>query len=107
MLKSQSCDHPTLTAQRDIYMVGPLYTPNTCLSILLNYMGNERNGKEVGEIALVEQKPIGVSRRNQTGMEIKITVSKPGVEEVCETSPCVRLHCTGKAVSKLSRVGGT
>lgn len=68
-----------------------------------------RNGKEVGEIALVEQKPGSMQTEpDRNGdQEIKITVSKLGVEEVCETPPCVTLHCTGKAVSKLSSVGGT
>lgn len=74
-------------------MVRPLYTPNTCLSILPNYTGNERNGKEVREIALVEQKPRSIQTEpyRNGDPEIKMTVSKPGVKEILKY---VKLHAT-------------
>lgn len=47
-------------------------------------MGNERNGEEAGQIALIEQKPksIQTERDQNVDQEIEITVSKPAIEEV-------------------------
>lgn len=47
-------------------------------------MGNERNGEEAGQIALIEQKhkSIQTERDQNVDQEVEITVSKPAIEEV-------------------------
>lgn len=47
-------------------------------------MGNERNGEEAGQIALIEQKhkSIQTERDQNVDQEVEITVSKSAIEEV-------------------------